>query len=369
MDDILKDMGATETQTVEQPPVEQQPQTQVTQPVQQPTQQPTIQAPITDEVLSLNDEPIAANPKPEGEQVLPSVEADWGAKLNEWFGVSEPEQIKAQLAELTASKEQLEKPRYQTSFAEYVDKAVQKYGDPREQAEAFRKLTDVLTTNAETLDDRAALEFQMKQEYPSLTNDEIATLLEGKYNLNDYATDEQKKLGQVQMKLDAQKAKLNIKQMQADAFKDAPTQATLKGLDEQKRQLEWETKHKEVAKSIKAFEFEVEKGKKMKFDIPQNDYTELEAVAKEVALKSGILPDSQGAKQLEEIVKMTYIYQNAGKLISNAYKKGLSQANAEWSQKVHNPSGLLNTRGPEAIETNKTIEEQQFDWLASQIGK
>lgn len=362
MEDMLKELGAVEPTTVEAPQVEAQPQE---------VQTPTVEAPaanVTDDVLSLNDEqPTVEQPAPATE-LAPTIEVDRSAILNELFGVDNADTIKSQLAELAQLKEQVNQPRYQSKFAEYVDGLVSKYGDPKSQADVFKKTIEILTTDVETLDPKAAIAFQMKQEYPSLSDEEITTLVNGKYNLSEFATEEQQKLGQVQLKLDAQKAKASIREMQENALKGAPDQKVLRQVDEEKRVLEWKQKSQEVAKGINSFEFEVDKGKKMKFDIPQADVARLAATAEEIATKSGFIPDSNSMKQVQELVKMAYVYENAGKLISNAYKKGLSQSNAEWAQKVHNPSGVKNTAGGTEFVQNQSPEDEMVDWIASLYG-
>ena len=363
---MLADLGAVETPAVETPQIVDTP------PVQTPIEQtpqvtpPTVDTPAQDEVLSLNDEQSTVTPPTPQADLTPTLEVDKGAILNELFGTTDAESIKSKLAELENLRGEVEKPRYQSKFAEYVDNLVAKYGDPKSQAEVFKSTIDVLTTDADGLDDKTAIAFQLKQEYPSLSQEEVDTLLTGKYNLADYATEEQQKLGAIQLKLDAQKAKLNIKQMQADAFKDVPSrQAQLKQVDEQKRQLEWKPKSQEVAKAINSFEYEVEKGKKMRFDIPQSDKALFAERAEAIAINSGLMPDANNIQQIQEIVKMEYVYQNAQKLISNAYKKGLSQANAEWAAKVNNPSALKNTAGGTDFVQNKSAEDQMVDAIAN----
>jgi hypothetical protein len=330
-------------------PYSETPQAETPQVEVPQVEQPQVETPPTEqnEVLSINDEVVpTVQPTTPTADLIPTVEVDESAILNKYFGTTDAESIKQQLSEIDRLKGEIEKPRYQSKFAEYIDNLVSKYGDPKSQADVFKKTIDILTTDADTLEDSNAVAFQIKQEYPSFSDEDIQTMIEGKYNLGEYATDDQKKFGVVQLKMDAQKAKLNIKQMQADAFKDVPSKQTeLKQIDEDKRKLDWKPKSAEVASAINSFEFELEKGKKLKFDIPQADKAMLASLAEDVAVGSGWLPDSNAAKQVGEIVKMTYLYQNAQKLISNAYKKGLSQANAEWAQKVNNPSGLKNTGG------------------------
>ena len=361
LSELEQDLGfepAVDEQHVETP----QPQVETPQVQPQVEQaQPQVQ-PQTDEVLSLNDEVSpTATPTPAAETLTPTLEIDKGAILSELFGINDPEAIKQKLSQLEQLQAEVEKPRYQSKFAEYIDGLVAKYGDPTTQADVFKKTIDILTTDVDGLDEKTAVAFQMKQEYPSLTDGEIETLLNGKYNLNDYATEEQQNLGKIQLKLDSQKAKLSIKEIQANALKDVPSKAAeLRQVDQQKRALEWEQKSKDVAAQINSFEFEVEKGKKMRFDIPSTDKALLADVAKDIAINSGIMPDTNGMKQIEDIVKMSYVYQNANKLVSNAYKKGLSVANAEWSAKVNNPSALKNTAG--GLDFNaKPKGEGEFD--------
>lgn len=369
MENMLSDLGAVETPAVETPQIVDTPTVETPQ-VQTPQADPPIvDTPAQDEVLSLNDEQPTVTPLTPQLDLTPTLEIDKGAILKEFFGTTDAESIKTKLAELETMRGEMEKPRYQSKFAEYIDNLVAKHGDPKTQADIFKKTIDVLTTDVDSLDEKTALAFQLKQEYPSLSEDEINDSLEGRYGLGEFATDEQKKFGAVQLKMDAQKAKLNIKQMQADAFKDVPSrQAALKQVDEEKRVNDWKPKAQEVAKAINSFEFEVEKGKKMKFDIPQNDKAMLAERAEAIAINSGLIPDAKNAEQIQEIVKMEYVYQNAQKLISNAYRKGLSQANAEWAQKVNNPSALKNTAGGTDFVQNKSAQDQMVDWIASQAG-
>lgn len=315
-----------ETPQVEAP-IQEQPQSE-------PTPQPRVEQ-NTNDVLSLNDDeaqtPQVQNP------TAPTV--DRGAVLNELFGTNDAESIKQKLQEYEQLKAQAEKPRYQSKFAEYTDKLVAKYGDPKTQADAFKKTIDVLTTDVASLDDKSAITFQFKQDYPSLSDEEIGLLVNSKYNLNDYATEEQQKIGAVQMKLDAQKAKAEIQKMQEEVLKGAPDQAVLRGADEKKWAADWEQNSQNVAKSITHFEFDLD-GKKSRFDIPATEQAKLADMVKEIASGSKLIYNEQSAAQVKELAKMAWLYQNANKLISNAYKKGLSSANAEWANTVHNPSGL-----------------------------
>lgn len=351
-----------------QPIVEEQtaPQVQETPPqVETPTQteQPTEVAATeqNNNVLSLNDD--EAQPTPSAD--AGAVQVDRGAILNELFGTNDADAIKQKLQEYEQLKSEAGKPRYQSKFAEYTDKLVAKYGDPKTQAEAFKKTIDVLTTDVAGLDDKSAIAFQMKQDYPTLSDEEIGLLMNGKYNLNDYATEEQQKLGAVQMKLDAQKAKAEIQKMQEEVLKGAPDQAVLRGADEQKWAADWEQNSQNVAKSITHFEFDLD-GKKSRFDIPATEQAKLAEMVKEIANGSKLIYNEQSAKQVTELAKMAWLYQNANKLISNAYKKGLSSANAEWAKQVHNPSGIKGSGvdlGGRRKGENEFDENDIVNWL------
>lgn len=332
------------------PQVEVQPQAE---PQQQVAQE-------TNDVLSLNDD---TQPTAGASANQPTI--DKGAILNELFGVNDPDAIKQKLTEYEQLKAEAEKPRYQSKFAEYTDKLVAKYGDPKSQADVFKSTIDILTTDVSAMDDKTAITFQMKQDYPTLSEEEIGLLVNGKYNLSDYATEEQQKLGAVQMKLDAQRAKAEIQKMQEEVLKGAPDQAVLRGADEKKWAADWEQNSQNVAKSITHFEFDLD-GKKSRFDIPQAEQAKLADMVREIANGSKLIYNEQSAEQVKELAKMAWLYQNANKLISNAYKKGLSSANAEWAKQVHNPSGLRSSGvdlGGRKKGENEFDENDIVKWL------
>lgn len=362
-DQMLEDLGF-------EPIVEETPQVQPEQPSQ--TEQVVVEQtqPEQTEVLSLNDEQVSTVEQPA--QVQPTQQpqtVDPNAILNELFG-ADVETIKTWKAEQERLKAEVEKPRYQSKFGEYIDNLVSKYGDPKQQADVFKKTIDVLTTDADGLDDATAIAFTMKQQYPSFSDEDIRIAIEGKYNQSEYATEEQKRFGAVQMKMDAQSAKLSIKQMQADAFKDLPNKANeLRQIDQQKIQLEWKPASQEIANSIKNFEFEVDKGKKMKFDVPETDRAWLAQVTESISANFGKAPDQNTKAEIKRLVEMTYLYQNANKLISNAFKRGFSESNAKWAKDIHNPSGLKNTAGGLEIGggkkgANEYDENDIVSWLS-----
>jgi len=354
LDTMLEDMGAVpEVQQVVDP---------VTPPVETTVVQPTVE-PI-DTVLSINnDEPQTVQP-PASDAPNPTPEVDRGKILSELFGIDNPDAIKEKLSGYDALKEKADAPKYQTKFAEYVDKLVAQYGDPKSQAEAFKSAVDILMADVATMDNKAAIAFQMKQEYPSLGSEDIDLLISSKYKLNEYASEDEQRLGEIQMKLDSEKAKNAIKELQLNTFKDVPSKADeLKALDAEKRNLEWKTKTNEVVGKINSFEFEVDKGKKVKFDIPQADKALLSEIASSIA--PNFAPDANGMEQVQKIVEMTYVYNKMSNLISNSYKKGLSEANAEWEAKVNNPSGGKNTAPVGDFAKAKSADEQFVDYVAN----
>lgn len=354
LDTMLEDMGAV-------PDV--QPNVDPVTPPVEPTQVQQVVEPI-DTVLSINnDEPQTVQP-PASDAPTPSPEVDRGKILSELFGIDNPEAIKERLTEYDALKAKAETPQYQTKFAEYIDKLVAQYGDPKSQTEVFKSAVDILMADVATMDNKAAIAFQMKQEYPSLGSEDIDLLISSKYKLNEYASEDEQRLGQIQMKLDSEKAKNAIKELQLNTFKDVPNKADeLKAIDTEKRNLEWKTKTTEVVAKINSFEFEVDKGKKVKFDIPQADKALLSEIASQVA--PSFAPDANGMEQVQKIVEMTYVYNKMNNLISNSYKKGLSEANAEWEAKVNNPSGGKNTAPVGDFGKNKTADEQFVEFVES----
>jgi hypothetical protein len=356
LDTMLEDMGAV-------PDVQQQVDP-ITPPIETTQVQQVVEPQVETTVLSINnDEPQTVQPTANNTSNQAS-EMDRGKILNELFGIDNPDTIKERLLGYDELKASSEAPKYQTKFAEYIDQLVSQYGDPKSQTEAFKSAFDVLTTDVATMDSKQAIAFQMKQEYPSLGSEEIDLLISSKYKLSEYASDDEQRLGQIQMKLDSEKAKTAIRELQINTLKDVPNKTNeLKAIDTEKRNLEWKTKTNEVVAKINSFEFEVDKGKKVKFDIPQADKALLSEIASQVA--PSFSPDANGMEQVQKIVEMTYVYNKMSNLISNSYKKGLSEANAEWEAKVNNPSGGKNTAPVGDFAKAKTADEQFVEFVAN----
>ena len=68
--------------------------------------------------------------------------------------------------------------------------------------------------NPSEMDDMTAIRVQMATEYPNLSQDEIGMLVSSKYKLDpDQHSDEEVKLSQLQMKIDAENARRGIDEM------------------------------------------------------------------------------------------------------------------------------------------------------------
>ena len=96
---------------------------------------------------------------------------------------------------------------------EAIAKFVEETGRSPEDWFAYQRL------NPSEMDDYSAVRVHMATEYSSLSPEEVNTLMQGKYKLNpDVYSQEEVKMGQLQLKMDAQNAKDAIGRMR-DSYK------------------------------------------------------------------------------------------------------------------------------------------------------
>lgn len=343
------------------------PEVQVQAPVEQvvvveqvnenPTPPPAVEQ---DNIVLLNDEPTVAAPQVETQVQVN--EPDWNAKFTEAVGF-DAETVKTKLAEYETLKQQAEQPRYNSKFAELIDKSVAKLGSPKDQAEAFKSLVDVITTDVTTMSARDAVAFKMKQDYPSRPKEDIDFLVDKKYFLGEFASDEDKREGEILLRTDADESRQFILKLQEEALADAPKKETIKAVDESKRVNEWKQAAPKILNDFNQIDFEVAKGVKMGYKVSAADKAELAKFAEQVAVNSGMSLDEASMKQVAEIVKMQYISQNLENIVSAAATKARSMTNEQWMKTVHNPSSMRavqNVQAPATQDLGDMIEQAMF---------
>lgn len=198
-----------EAQPVQQAPVEPQ-QTTAPEPSapveQQPVQQQEVQqeaAPVQQDVQNVQD-----YVQPNVQQEQSSLDNETQSGLEDFF------QALSEAAE--GPTEQSIEP--DTITAQDVDPRIQVIADfvaktGRSPEDWFR----YQSLDPSEMDDRTAMRVHMASEYPSLGNDEIDLLINSKYRTDDSIyNDEEVRLANLQLKIDAEKARQSIGELRND---------------------------------------------------------------------------------------------------------------------------------------------------------
>jgi hypothetical protein len=198
-----------EAQPVQQAPVEPQ-QTTAPEPSapveQQPVQQQEVQqeaAPVQQDVQNVQD-----YVQPSVQQEQSSLQDETQSGLEDFFqALSEvAEGPTEQSTETDTITAQDVDPRIQV-IADFVAKT------GRSPEDWFR----YQSLDPSEMDDRTAMRVHMASEYPSLGNDEIDLLINSKYRTDDSIySDEEVRLANLQLKIDAEKARQSIGELRND---------------------------------------------------------------------------------------------------------------------------------------------------------
>ncbi len=143
---------------------------------------------------------------------------------------------------------------------EAISKFVQETGRSPEDWFAYQRL------DPSEMDDYNAVRVHMASEYSSLTTDEVNTLMQGKYKLNpDVYSEDEVKMAQLQLKIDAQNAKDSIARMR-DSYK-LPVQQQSEVDDDPIITDEWISNMSKEVDALTGLEFDLGNGKTFTFGL------------------------------------------------------------------------------------------------------
>ena len=188
----------------------QQAATQVQETQVQPTQ---VQEPVS-------SEPVQAQ--------VPPQEINIESFLEKEFGVKDVSVIKQKFTEYDTLQNDLQtlksQPKFKTGIAEQLDNLLDGVL-PQEQPKVIAEIARFMSLDENSLEAKDLLAFDMKLKYPNLTEDEVSALINRKYALSDFATDEEKTAGAAQMKIDSLEAKKNITDLKHKTLNTNPAKA------------------------------------------------------------------------------------------------------------------------------------------------
>ena len=198
---------------------------------------------------------------------------------------------------------------------EAIAKFVEETGRTPQDWFAYQQL------NTSEMDDMTAIRVNMAGEYPDLTREELNLLIGSKYKLDvDVHTEQEIKLSQLQMKIDAQEAKQKIEGLR-ESYKDpeAVEQTTEAFIDDK-----WISEMSNEVRDMEGLEFDLGNGKNFSFGI--DDKYKSELIEKNSQLENYFDPyvRQDGSWDYDKLSSHRTVVDNIDKIVSSAYRQGMS---------------------------------------------
>lgn len=329
----------TEAPQVEQPQVEQ-PQVEAPQESQpevqffdnaadfaQSMQQTQAQASQPQETPYVDPEAAPAQPTPQQEQpqyTNQQVEEAMFGYLSERLGRSI-----SSFDDLTYTEQE----------APQLDERVQKIADfVRDTGRGPEDWLAYQRLNPDTMDDMQALLVSTAMEYPSLAPDEVRTLTQSKYKLDDTIYSEQEiNISKLQLKVDAEKAKNSIREIR-ETYLSKPQSVESAAEPESFIDDEWLANMRRETSALTGLEFDLGNGNSFQFGLDDNYRNQL--IEKNTQLEDYFDPyvSEDGTWDYDKLNSHRAVIDNIDAIVANAYRQGISDGSKNIVTKVANSS-------------------------------
>jgi hypothetical protein len=362
LEDALQGMGLSfadspdqfEEKTEETPVAEEQPQEEVTEePVTETEPQESessLQEEITEEPqLEMTEEPTEETTISEGyddEQILSALSEKLGTEFSSFDD----------LTGLLDKQQTLE-----------LDPAVQAIADFVSQT--GRSVEDWFTYqsfNPSEMDDLTVMKTAIKNEYPDMSEEEAQLLLDSRYKINeDEYSESDVKLGQLNLKMDAKKAREELNMLRESYKAPARQEMTAENQEiESPITEEWIGTMSQTVDAIEALEIELGKDKTFSYGIDDSYKQTLKS--KNAKLDEFFDPyvDDNGNWDFDTLSAHRTIIDNIDSIAKAIYAQGLSDGQSEVVKQTVNPSAP-NAKGAavDAPSAQDKVRQQVLDAL------
>lgn len=363
LEDALQGMGFSfadspdqfEEKTEETPVAEEQPQEEVTEEpvaeVETEESESSLQDENTEEPQpEMVEEPIEETTIPEGyddEQILSALSEKLGTEFSSFDD----------LTGLLDKQQTLE-----------LDPAVQAIADF--VSETGRSVEDWFTYqsfNPSEMDDLTVMKTAIKNEYPDMSEEEAQLLLDSRYKINeDEYSESDVKLGQLNLKMDAKKAREELNMLR-ESYK-APARQEMTASEPQEIESpiteEWIGTMSQTVDAIEALEIEIGKDKTFSYGIDDSYRETLKS--KNAKLDEFFDPyvDDNGNWDFDTLSAHRTIIDNIDSIAKAIYAQGLSDGQSEVVKQTVNPSAP-NAKGAavDAPSAQDKVRQQVLDAL------
>ena len=210
--------------------------------------------------------------------------------------------------------------------------------------------------NPSEMDDLSAVKTQLKSQYGDLSNEDLNLLIENKYKLDaDMYDDSEVRLSQIQLKMDADKARQEIEGLRSQYAAPArQEQQDVEGIVNE----EWLSTMSAEVDALDGIEFQVSKDKAFTFGLEDSYKSQLKSKNEQIEDFFGSYVDNDGQWDFEKWNMHQAVLDNIETIVKTAYSQGLGEGQRGLVNRAanvqHSDPNLVGNTG----ENVPNVEEQ-----------
>ena len=318
---------------------------------QQPQEQQPIEEAVPEVQQEITEEPMGVQPEAQPEYAQEDLDTAVFEFLSERLGRN--------IYSLDDLQMQEQEQRELDERIEAIANFVQDTGRDPQDWFIYQQL------NPSEMDDFTAIQVQMATEYPNLSQDEIGMLVSSKYKLDpDQHSDEEVKLSQLQMKIDAENARRGIDEMrlqyQAPELESVESESII---DES-----WISGMAEELDSMEGIEFDLGNGRSFTFGM--DDRYKGQLAEKNARLDEFFDPyvREDGSWDYDTLNMHRALIDNADKIIQSVYRQGMADAQRSVVQNAANATPTSPNQGSNQNNGPDPLTQQLREALMGDSG-
>lgn len=212
--------------------------------------------------------------------------------------------------------------------------------------------------NTSEMDDVSAVATQLRNQYGDLSDSDLALLIENKYKLDADLYDESEvRLSQIQLKMDADKARQEIESLRSEYA--APVKEQTNEEPESFIDDNWLNNMSAEVDALEGIEFELGKDKAFTFGLEDNYKAQLKSKNENIEDFFGAYTDDSGNWDFEKWNMHQAVLDNVETIVKTAYQQGLGDGQRNLVDKAANVQSTSPNEGANTGQGNvKSIEEQ-----------
>ena len=308
-------------------------------------------------------EPVVA---PEQPQETPSVEAEAAPQTEtQEYSDSDYEQavlsyMSERLGRQFETFDDFNTPQQQAldERIEAIARFVQDTGRGPEDWFAYQSL------NPSEMDDFTAIRVSMASEYPSLSPDELSVLVNSKYKVDpDLNTEDEVRLAQIQLKVDAQNAREKINELRSQYQAPEARQPEIESIIDEA----WISSMSSNLDDMTGLEFDL--GNDRSFTFGLDDAYKSQLKQKNAQLDEFFDPyiNADGSWDHELLSSHRAVIDNIDAIVSSAYRQGLGDGQKNLVNKAANIQAQTPTEN--GVAQTNPVAEQLKSMLSNQSNK